>query len=139
MTGRTGVNRQNKRVTSYFWRAGYGWPGPGWTAGEQGWISCESCLHSGANVSMLPSMGTPTQPVTLRPEQVAELSEKLAKLRHDTNNHLTLMSTALELIRRNPESAGRLAGTLSEQPHKIRDGLVRFSHELEALLGITRD
>jgi hypothetical protein len=90
-------------------------------------------------VIILPPMGTPTQPVTLSPEQLAELHAKLSKLRHDTNNHLTLMSTALELIRRNPDSAGRLAGTLSEQPQKIREGLTRFTHELEALLGISRD
>jgi hypothetical protein len=84
-------------------------------------------------------MGIPTHAVTLSPEQVTELNERLSKLRHDTNNHLTLVATALELIRRNPESAARLAGTLSEQPHKIRDGVTRFSHELEAVLGITRD
>jgi hypothetical protein len=88
---------------------------------------------------MLGPMGIPTQSVTLSPEQMIELKERLSKLRHDTNNHLTLMSTALELIRRNPESAARLAGTLSEQPHKIREGMTRFSHELEAILGITRD
>lgn len=84
-------------------------------------------------------MGTPNQPVTLSPAQLAQINEKLSKLRHDTNNHLTLMSTALELIRRNPDSAGRLAAALSEQPQKIREGLTKFTHELEALLGISRD
>jgi hypothetical protein len=84
-------------------------------------------------------MGAPTMPVTLSPEQVIELNHKLAKLRHDTNNHLTLVSTALDLIRRNPESAGRLANSLSEQPRKIQEGLTRFTRELEAILGMSRD
>jgi hypothetical protein len=84
-------------------------------------------------------MGTPSQPVNLNPAQVAELIHNLSKLRHDTNNHLTLISTVVELIRRNPESASRLIGRLGEQPQKIREELLQFSRELEALLGIKRE
>jgi hypothetical protein len=84
-------------------------------------------------------MGMPDQPVTLTPAQVTELRTKLSKLRHDTNNHLTLISAAAELIRRNPDSATRLAGNLGEQPQKIRENLLQFSRELDALLGITKD
>ena len=41
-----------------------------------------------------------TQPITLSAEQVEELQKKIAKLRHDINNHLSLVMAATELIRR---------------------------------------
>lgn len=84
-------------------------------------------------------MGLPNHPVSLTPAQVADLNHKLSNLRHDANNHLTLLATALELIRRDPGSAARLAPSLVDQPQKIRDELIRFSREFEASLGITRD
>jgi hypothetical protein len=84
-------------------------------------------------------MGLPTQPVTLSPEAVAELNRKLSDTRHSVNNHLTLLTTALELIRRNPAAAERLVGSLVEQPAKVREEILRFSRAFEAMLGITRE
>jgi hypothetical protein len=84
-------------------------------------------------------MRLPSEPVVLSPDQVSDLNAKLSKLRHDSNNHLTLMSTALELIRRNPGSAERLIGTLAEQPQKIQRELAWFTGEFEAALGIERE
>lgn len=84
-------------------------------------------------------MALPNGPVMLTPEQVAELSKKLAILRHDINNHLSLIVAAVELIKFNPDSAGRMSATLSEQPPKISEELARFSAELENALGITRE
>ena len=40
-------------------------------------------------------MGMPQTPVTLTPEQVAELNEKLATTRHDINNNLSLIMKRL--------------------------------------------
>ena len=84
------------------------------------------------------AMGLPSQAVSLSPGEVAELSRKLSEMRHNINNHLTLMVTALELLRRKPESAERMVSNLAEQPPKIREDISRFSEDLENALQITR-
>jgi hypothetical protein len=83
-------------------------------------------------------MGLPTQTVSLDPGQVAELNRMLSDVRHGINNHLTLISTAIELIRRDPSSAERLAHTMADRPELIRAELMRFSRAFEAAFGITR-
>ncbi|HTX20526.1 MAG TPA: hypothetical protein VMD27_01520 [Candidatus Aquilonibacter sp.] len=83
-------------------------------------------------------MPLPVEPVTLNVEQLDGLNRKLAVLRHDVNNSLSLMMAAAELIRRRPENAGRLWPTLVEQPQKISETVAQFSRELEKALGITR-
>jgi hypothetical protein len=87
---------------------------------------------------MIAAMTLPDKPVTLSAGQIAELNQKLADLRHDVNNNLSLISAATELIRRRPESAGRLSETLIEQPKKISETIAQFSRELETALGVTR-
>ena len=84
-------------------------------------------------------MGLPRQTVPLSPEQVAELSRKLADLRHNVNNHLALMVAALELIRRKPEMVERMVNNLTEQPQKILDEIRKFSEDFERTLKITHD
>jgi len=44
-------------------------------------------------------MAFPTEPVTLTVGELQELNRKLSDMRHDINNHLSLMVAALELIR----------------------------------------
>ena len=77
--------------------------------------------------------------MTLSVEQVAELKRNLSTLRHDTNNNLSLMMAAVELIRRKPESAERLWVTFNDQPPKITETIAQFSQKLETLLHIRRD
>ncbi len=83
-------------------------------------------------------MALPSQPVTLTVQQVEDLNKKLARLRHDINNNLSLMIAAVELIQFKPDMAAQMATTLNEQPPKITSAMAKFSEELEALLGITR-
>jgi hypothetical protein len=83
-------------------------------------------------------MQLPSQPVVLTAEQIAELNRKLANLRHDINNQLSLIMAAVELTRYKPETGGRMMATLAEQPTKIAATLIKFSGELEQMLGITR-
>ena len=52
-------------------------------------------------------------------------------MRHDINNHLSLMMAAVELVRRKPEAAERMATTLTEQPAKIAQSMKTFSAEFE--------
>jgi hypothetical protein len=83
-------------------------------------------------------MPLPTQPVTLNVEQIRELSRKLSILRHDVNNNLALVTAAVEIIRRKPESTERMLTGLSEKPQKIAEAIAEFSRDLETTLGITR-
>ena len=83
-------------------------------------------------------MTLPSQPVTLTVEQLADLNRKLSGMRHDINNHLSLIIAAAELIRHKPQTAERMMATVVEQPPKIADALLRFSTEFEQALGITR-
>ena len=81
-------------------------------------------------------MHTPTQPVSFTPEQVHELSQRLATLRHDINNHLSLIMAATELIRHKPQMAERMMVTLCEQPPKITNAIAAFSREFESAFGL---
>jgi hypothetical protein len=59
-------------------------------------------------------------------------------MRHDINNHLSLIIAAVELIRHKPATADRMLATLAEQPPRIADSLKMFSADFEGVLGITR-
>lgn len=84
-------------------------------------------------------MNVPTGPVTLTPEQIVELNQRLSTLRHDVNNHLSLILAAAELIRAKPQAAERMVATLLEQPRKISEAMQKFSREFEQTLEIRRD
>ena len=83
-------------------------------------------------------MGLPSQPVTLTTEQLDELNQKLATMRHDINNTLSLIVAAVELMRCKPQMAERMLATLIDQPPKITTCLSQFSSDFERTLGITR-
>jgi len=83
-------------------------------------------------------MSLPNEPVTLSPEQIRELKQKLSDLRHDVNNNVALMLSAVEMIRRKPESRDAMLDSFSRQPQKVTDAVTRFSKDLEAALQITR-
>jgi hypothetical protein len=83
-------------------------------------------------------MPLPNEPVTLTAGQISELNEKLVTMRHDVNNHLSLMVAAIEIIRRKPEAAERMWIALAEQPHKLGKAVGQFACELETELRITR-
>ena len=81
-------------------------------------------------------MAQPIQPVTLTVEQIKELNEKLGGLRHDVNNHLSTLMTAIELVRSRPEMTDRLLTKMNEQPRKISGAIREFSDEFEKAMGI---
>jgi hypothetical protein len=87
---------------------------------------------------MIPAMPLPTEPITLSVEQINELNHKLSALRHEVNNNLSLIVASVELMRRQPEEAGRLTNVLVTQPHRIAESVAQFSRGLEAALRITR-
>lgn len=77
-------------------------------------------------------------PVSLSAEQADALNKQLSNMRHDINNHLSLMMAAVELVRRKPEAAERMANTLTEQPARVGESMKKFSAEFEAAFGIKR-
>ena len=83
-------------------------------------------------------MPLPAQPVTLTPEQIAELNKKLSTMRHDINNNLSMVMAAAELAKLKPEMADKMLTRLIEQPAKITTQLKDFSAEFEKVLQITR-
>jgi hypothetical protein len=83
-------------------------------------------------------MGLPAAPVTLTPDQIAELSRKIGTLRHDVNNHLLLIMASAELLQLKPESAPQMIKNMLDQPTRVTEALNKFSQEFEKALGITR-
>ena len=83
-------------------------------------------------------MRLPTEPVNFSVEEVMELNQKLSTLRHDINNHLSLVNAAVELIRHKPAMAERMLTTVSEQPAKITAAMAKFSTEFEQAFHIVR-
>jgi len=83
-------------------------------------------------------MPFPKEPVTLSVEQLTDLNQKLSDMRHDINNHLSLIVAAMELIRHKPDSAQRMVATMGEQPARIGASLKKFSAEFEKTFGISR-
>ena len=84
-------------------------------------------------------MPLPTEPITFTPAQIAELNQKLADMRHNVNNNLALMVAALELLRRKPDTALKMADSISGQTNKMIDEIRAFSIEFETAFHITRD
>lgn len=84
-------------------------------------------------------MGIPDNAVTLTSDQVEDLTRKLAHLRHNVNNHLSLIVAATELLRRKPELAARMTDSMSDQPQKIVEEIRKFSDEFSRVFGLARE
>ena len=77
--------------------------------------------------------------ITLSAEQIADLNKRLAVMRHNVNNHLSLVVAACELIRRKPDLALRMIDNIVQQPEKISVEVRQFSEAMETLLGIKQN
>ena len=83
-------------------------------------------------------MELPGQPVTLTVEQIAELNQQFANFRHDINNNLALIMAGLEVVKHKPHLADRMMATVTEQPPKITEAVVKFAAQFDKTLGIKR-
>ena len=81
-------------------------------------------------------MALPTGPATLTAGEIEELNKQLSTMRHDINNHLSLILAAVELTRRKPEALERMCNTLLEQPARITEAMTKFSALFESAFGI---
>ena len=83
-------------------------------------------------------MALPTQSVTLSPDQIGALNQKVANLRHDINNQVGLIIAAIEIMQVKPELFEKMTESMMQQPPKITDTLQQFSLDFEKTFGITR-
>jgi hypothetical protein len=83
-------------------------------------------------------MALPTQSVTLSPDQIGVLNQKVATLRHDINNQVGLIIAAIEIMQVKPELFEKMTESMMQQPPKIADTLQQFSVDFEKTFGITR-
>lgn len=83
-------------------------------------------------------MQLPKESVTLSVAQLSELNQRLADMRHDINNYLSLIVAASELMRQKPHTAERMLATLADQPQKITSAVQKFTAEFETALKISR-
>ena len=83
-------------------------------------------------------MALPTQSVTLSPDQIGVLNQKVATLRHDINNQVGLIIAAIEIMQVKPELFEKMTESMMQQPPKITDTLQQFSLDFEKTFGITR-
>ena len=95
-------------------------------------------IRVGVQSIVIANMGLPNEPVTLTVAELGELNRKLSTMRHDVNNHLSLIVAAVELMRHKPQMTERMVATLGEQPSRISEALARFSQEFEQTFGITK-
>jgi esterase/lipase len=99
-------------------------------------IDGESGLQSIRFTAIVAYVATQSKPVSLSADQVDELSRKLADMRHNVNNYLSLITAASEIVRRKPEVAERMMNTVDDQPQKIISEIRKFSEEFEKMLGV---
>jgi hypothetical protein len=84
-------------------------------------------------------MAASSTPITITPEQLKELNERLSHMRHEINNQLSLVVAALELVRFKPDLRDRMLETVGQQPPRITAEVAKFSAEFERIFGITRE
>src|SRR5258706_7564017 len=80
-------------------------------------------------------MGLPSQPVTLSIEQLDELNKKLSTMRHDINNHLSLIMAAVGLLRHKTQLAERMIATLIQQPPRGTEAINKIFAQVERTMG----
>jgi len=84
-------------------------------------------------------MAVPSTPITITPEQLKELNERLSHMRHEINNQLSLVVAALELVRFKPDLRDRMLETAGQQPPRITAEVAKFSAEFERVFGLKRE
>jgi len=66
------------------------------------------------------------------------LNKRLSTMRHDINNHLSLIVAAVELIRFKPQTSERWLSEIAQQSPRIAEAIRKFSTEFERTCGITK-
>jgi len=76
--------------------------------------------------------------VCLTAEEARELNRHLSDCRHNVNNCLSLILSAMELAELRPDTAPKMIRTAIEQSKKITEEIMRFSGDFERLMALPR-
>lgn len=76
--------------------------------------------------------------VHLTAEQVQALNKLLADCRHNVNNCLSLIMSAMELAELKPDSTPKMLKTAMDQSKKVTAEITHYSTEFERLLHAAR-
>ncbi|HAV61458.1 MAG TPA: hypothetical protein DCY13_03735 [Verrucomicrobiales bacterium] len=72
--------------------------------------------------------------VHLGPDQVRALNKLLSECRHNVNNHLSLVMSAIELAQLKPDAAPRMVKTAMEQSRMVNEEIARYSDQFERIM-----
>jgi hypothetical protein len=72
--------------------------------------------------------------VHLTAEQARELHKLLSECRHNVNNCVSLIMSAMELAQLKPDSAEKMMRTATDQSRKVADEVIRYSGEFERVM-----
>ncbi len=76
--------------------------------------------------------------VHITAEQARELHKLLSDCRHNVNNCVSLIMSAMELAQLKPDSTPKMLKTAVDQSKKVTDEVVRFSGEFERIMQAAR-
>ena len=72
--------------------------------------------------------------IHLEPDQVKNLGKSLSECRHNVNNSLAMIMSALELMQFKPEALEKLIGTAMTHSKQITGEFDSFATEFERIL-----
>lgn len=72
--------------------------------------------------------------VHLTAEQARELRKLLSECRHNVNNCVSLIMSAMELAQLKPDSAEKMMRTATDQSKKVAEEIIRYSGEFERVM-----
>jgi len=72
--------------------------------------------------------------VHLTAEQARELHKLLSECRHNVNNCVSLIMSAMELAQLKPDSADKMMRTATDQSKKVAEEVIRYSGEFERVM-----
>ncbi|HSH16530.1 MAG TPA: hypothetical protein VLD18_10880 [Verrucomicrobiae bacterium] len=72
--------------------------------------------------------------VHLTAEQARELHKLLSECRHNVNNCVSLIMSAMELAQLKPDSAEKMMRTATDQSKKVAEEVIRYSGEFERVM-----
>lgn len=81
-----------------------------------------------------PMSSSASPPVQLTQHEIEEIGRRLSRLRHNVNNHLSLVIAGLEVMEHRPEMTEKVRATMREQPELISSEVSHFSQFLDDML-----
>ena len=81
-------------------------------------------------------MSSDESQVQITAEQIAQLDRQFHEMRHNVNNSLAAIVSALELLRFKPETTEKMLETAINRTRSVSADMRSFSGEFERILGL---